>query len=184
MNLNQFTITLLGNINGATAAQIDSFVDFFGNMLFISSTWYVTKVSATGILSFHFFSPYDFDLPTDVAAVVEYDKLVNNSLATTKLTTIQKPVVIQGDPCVVLSIISMEAELNNWQTVDISEITGVADNKIWIGSAASTETDFYTPFTDSVDYKVFQRQAAQSAKGMIARTAANNARQTMQYKPN
>lgn len=185
MRTNQFSIQLYGNIATATATEIGNFLDVLGNLWMLCILKLVVRTTATGVTVFQFVVPWDFELPGDVAAVVEYDKTLDDSLATERQTTIQKPTVTEGDLVVALSDAGLEPELNEYMQIDISEITGVPDLQIWIGFAASSESDFYTPFAAATAYRVFNRaQAQEISKLNFQQAAANTAQKVKAVKGN
>lgn len=184
MRTNQFSVQLYGDISAATAAQIGDFLDTVGNLWVASLMRLAPKVSAAGIQILHFVVPFDFELPGDVAGVVEYDKTLDDSMATERLTTIQKPTVTQGDLVIALSSAGLEPELNDYQQIDISEITAVAGLQIWIGFAAASESDFYTPFPAAVAYRVFDKAQAQKISRDVSGVVTAVAKQTKAVKGN
>jgi len=174
MNQNFFTILLLGNLNTATTAQQEAFIQLFGQLWLTSTLHLVQKVSATGIRLFTFHNPWDWDLPTDVAGVVEYNRVLNNTMANNKITTIENATVTKGDFVCALSTAVLDKDMNFQQTIDISEITTVADTKIWLGVSNSTLTDAYDPFSNAIARVFFNRDNAQQLRS-LTQIAVNNA---------
>lgn len=170
--MNQYTLILLGNLMGATADQINDFLDMFSNLYFQSTTKIFTKVSATGIMTFQFFCPNRVPVAATVAGIYETNITYEDSDATTVNTTIQKTNVVQGDGIIALADTSLESELRNWKVIDISEITTVAGAKIWIGAASGTaQVGVYDPFVDALDFKIFERGTTQATQARVMQQA-------------
>lgn len=168
--MNQLSINLAGNINAQSATDIANFIDAFANLYNQAVQHSVIRQGLNGAIEFLFISPFDFDFPADVSAVVEYDKNEADSLCREILTTNQKPILEAGDMVVALSVNSLESELNDYRTIDISEITTVANTKIWIGYAASSQgTTGYTPFSTAIGARYFSRTGTRNVQAKIVK---------------
>lgn len=180
MNYNQFTILLLGNLNAETSAERLAFIQLFGQ-LWLTSVFHMTeRVTEAGAIAFHFVNPYDWDLPTNITGVVHYSRVLNNRQANNKLTTIENATVTKGDFVAALSTASLDADLNYIQSIDISDITTVADTKIWIGVSNATLTDAYTPFSTALNAAYFDRAQSQAvSRGVQQGVIANNVQKAL-----
>lgn len=171
--MNIYSVVLTGDLAAQSAADQSNFIGFISSL-------FATAVNHTifydgAVLKMQFETEYKPTVPASVVGVVTYHTVAIDTRSNKVLTTIDKPTLWKGDVAFIVSALNHDQELE-----DNVQITLPSGLTLYIGQAADSQTDFYTPFTGAVVTRIFDRAKLETIQAELQFTTAAEANAMVQ----